>query len=343
MQIIDCKKLLRDLELLQPGLSPKGIIEQSDCFIFKGGFITTFNDDIACTLASDLKFTGAVQAKPLLALLKKITDKTIEVDVSERSLLIKGVRKNAAVRMQAEIVLPIDDINIPENGWKPLVDGFCEYIGVVYQCASKDESLFALTCVHIHPDYIEACDNTQLIRYNTKTKFTDSVLIRREAMMHIAHLDVKEFVEAESWVHFKNAGGLVVSCRKHIDEYPKEIDIVLTITGEKVILPDKIGTAAETAGIFSADKLNNDSIEIHLLPNKVKIKGEGQDGHYIETQKLNYSGPEIRFLISPAMLNEVTIKQQECEVNQSCLKIDSGKFIYITRLDAVGEDTDEAE
>ena len=147
MQTVDREKFLQELELLQPGLSPKEIIEQSGCFIFKNGYITTFNDDIACTLITDLKFTGAVQAKPLLALLKKLKDKVIEIDISETSLIIKGRRKEAAIRMQADIILPIDDIDIPEDGkWKSLVDGFCEYVGVVYQCASKDE---ALSLIHI--------------------------------------------------------------------------------------------------------------------------------------------------------------------------------------------------
>jgi len=340
MQTIDREKFLHDLELLQPGLSAKEIIEQSGCFIFKNGNITTFNDDIACTLATDLNFTGAVQAKPLLELLKKIKDKVIEIDVSEKSLIIKGRRKEAAIRMQADIILPIDDINIPEKDtkWKSLTDGFCEYVGVVYQCASTDESLFALTCVHICPDYIEACDNAQLIRYDIKTKFNNPVLIRREAMMHIAHLDVNSFVETDSWVHFKNAACLIVSCRKHVDEFPTEIDNVLNVSGDKVILPDKIGAAADIAGIFSSSKDKDDAIEISLQPNRVKIKGEGHNGYYTETQKLKYDGPNLKFLISPAMLHEVTRKQSECEINKTCLKIDSGKFVYITRLDAVEDE-----
>ena len=49
----------------------------------------------------------------------------------------------------------------------------------------------------------------------------------------------------------------------------------------------------------------------------------------------------MRFLISPAMLKEITRKQNECEVNQSCLKINGAKFVYITRLNAVDAEEDE--
>ena len=48
--LIDRAKLLAALELVSPGLSPREILEQSSCVVFRGGRIATFNDEVACSV-----------------------------------------------------------------------------------------------------------------------------------------------------------------------------------------------------------------------------------------------------------------------------------------------------
>jgi hypothetical protein len=72
MNRINREEFLRNLESVEPGLSPREILEQSSCFIFQKGWIKTFNDEVACKIKSPLKLEGAVQAAPLLAILSAI-------------------------------------------------------------------------------------------------------------------------------------------------------------------------------------------------------------------------------------------------------------------------------
>ena len=90
MQKVNRELLLQQLQAVQPGLSDKDVVEQSSCVVFKDGKITTFNDEIACSIKTDVKFTGAVPAKALIELLKKLPEETIEIEPTEGELLITG-------------------------------------------------------------------------------------------------------------------------------------------------------------------------------------------------------------------------------------------------------------
>jgi len=340
MQTIDREKLIRTLEAVQPGLSNKDIVEQSSCFVFQNGMVHTFNDEIACSLATDVKITCAVQAVTLLELLKRLPDKAVEISVTEHELKIKGKRRKAGVRMEKDILLPIDKISSPkESAWTTLHDDFCEALSVVRQCTGKDEGAFALTCVHITPKFIESCDSYQITRFKMKTRFKESILIRKEAALHIGSLDITEFAEDETWAHFRNASGLVVSCRRYIEEYP-DMKEILQVKGTKTTLPEGLAKTADTAGIFSAEADASNTVGVTLTAGKLILRGEGNNGWYRETKKIKYDGPNMQFLIAPELLKEITKRHRDCEITPDRLKVDGGKFVYVTCLEAVEEGTE---
>ena len=51
---INRMNLLNVLESVHPGLSKRDMVEQSACFVFQGGRVITFNDEIACSLETEL-------------------------------------------------------------------------------------------------------------------------------------------------------------------------------------------------------------------------------------------------------------------------------------------------
>ncbi len=85
---VDRKLFLMQLESVMPGLSTREIIEQSSCFIFKDGKVQTYNDEIGCTQNSCLSIRGAVQALPLISILRKLKEKYLEVIPESEELLI---------------------------------------------------------------------------------------------------------------------------------------------------------------------------------------------------------------------------------------------------------------
>jgi hypothetical protein len=331
---VNRKALLEVLEAVQPGLSAEGTIEQSDCFVFRDGRVFTYDDEVACSAECSVEMTGAVRAKPLLELLNKLPEEVLEMEVTESELRVKGQRRKSGVRMEHEILLAVGAIGWPkEKDWKPLPSDFCEAAEVARQCVSKDSGAFSLTCVHIGPKFMESCDNDQATRYNLKTGFKEDALIRSRAVLHLGHMSVTEFAEAEGWVHFRNANGLTLSCRRYAEDFP-DLTSVLEVNGSKVQLPEGLAAAADLARVFSKDSVENDKVQLSLRGNKLIVQGEGPTGWYRETKAVEYEGDDLMFRIAPSMLKSVLARSTECWLAEDKLWIDAGKFVYVTSLDA---------
>jgi hypothetical protein len=300
---INRELLLKEVEAVMPGLSKKELIEQSSCVVFKDKKVHTYNDEVACSYATDIPLEGAIQAEPLAELLRRRKDEELEIEVGEGALNIKGKRFKSSIRMENEVLLPINAIKEPKK-WKKLPTNFTDGLKYVISCAGRDESQFALTCVHVAPDFIEACDNQQISRYKTKTG---------------------------SWVRFRNPSGLILSCRRYSEDYPN-MDAILKVDGTKTALPKGIKDAVSCAEIFSSQNVDDDTVSVDLTKNKLKISGEGASGSYEETKKIKYAGDNISFRIPPTLLVELVNKSNECEVTKDRLKIEFDKLIYVTAL-----------
>jgi hypothetical protein len=329
--IVDREQLLKELESVTPGLSSREIIEQSSCFAFQNGVVATYNEEISCFQSTCLKIQGSVQAMKLLALLRKMMDKTVDITAGKAELRIKGKgRRRAGILMESKITLPIDSIKQPRK-WIPLSDDFTEAVAMVESCVGKDQTQFHLTCVHLCPDWIEACDNVQVARFVTKTNLRSKILVRREQLKHVVSLGMTEFGKTREWLHFRNPNGLHLSCRLYIQEYP-DIAPILKVTGTKTQLPKGIEKAVERASIFSETNVNDNQVVVSISKGKVNIKGTGTSGWYSETKRINYDGAPMCFTIPPFLLNEIVAKYDECIINKNRLKINVGKFSYVTVL-----------
>jgi DNA polymerase III sliding clamp (beta) subunit (PCNA family) len=334
---INREQFLNDLEAVKAGLSPREFIEQSSCFVFQNGMVMTFNDEVACRKEIGLKLTGAVQATSLLAILDKLDDPELKVRENDKGELeFRGKSKGFGVTKDAEIFLPIDRVEMPEK-WRDLPKEFIEAIGIVQHCVSSDESRFHLTCVHVHPDYIEACDNLQVMRCNISTGLKRPILIRGSSIKHITDLAVDKVALTKSWIHFKNQSGLVFSCRRYNEEYPS-LSKAITFEGHPITIPKGMKEASERAAVFASDKSGDPLVVVKLSNGVIRIKGEGITGWYSEVKKIAYDGPPLEFLIAPDLLRHISENYTDAHIIDSRLKVTGGGWVYVTML---GEKEDQ--
>jgi hypothetical protein len=324
------EQMLKEINAVMPGLSQREIIEQSSCVVFMDGKICTYNDEVACSYPSKMDIEGAVVALPMVAILEKLTEDEVTVDTTEASVIIRGKAKRATIRMEKDIHLPIANIEKPGT-WAKLGKGFNEALNLVQACAGKDDSQFLLTCVHIHPDYIEACDNEQVSRFNDKTGFTSELMVRRDSIKHIVALDMTHVSETKNWVHFKNPSNLILSCRRYNDAYP-DMSPILQVSGSPLTLPKSIGEAVERCEVFSAESTDDNLLTVSLTKGKLRVKGEGAHGDFVESRKIKYEDEDLAFRIAPYLLVDLVDKHNQCEVTSNRLKITVGKLDYVTVL-----------
>ena len=327
---INREKLLDQLISVRPGLSQREVIEQSSCVVFQDGRIITFNDEVACSRKSCLPIEGAVIAQPFIDVLSKLKEDTIEIEVQGEELLLKSGKKRAGIRMETEVLLPIESLEKP-NKWQKLPDDFGDAVHLVSRCAGKDASEFVMTCVHLHPEWIEACDNYQAGRYKIAIGIKKSFLIRSESLSMVESLNVTKFSQTKNWVHFKNPDGLILSFRKYLDEYPK-ISKIVKIKGDPLTLPKGIKDSVERAQIFSAENAEEKKIHLQLKGKVLRLKAEGATGWYEEPLKIKYQGNKMSCLIDPNLLVSLAERNSKCTVDTRRMIAQTGKFRYITVL-----------
>jgi hypothetical protein len=338
--------LVRCLESVAPGLaSGQETVEQSSCFVFKKGKILTFNEEVYCATTCDVNgLSGAVRSGPLLAILRALPDKEVEIRPGEGVVTVLGKARRGAIKYETMIGLPVDLVEKPGD-WSPLPEEFNEAAELVHKCAGEDRSAFERTCVHFHPKRIEATDNFQLARYGLKfTGHTEPFLLRKESVKAILPLGMTKYSVTDGWCHFTNPSGVLVSCRKWQGDFP-DLSKHFASEGTPVTLPKGLAEAAERALVFSSEDKDSDWITVDLDGTRVKVRGEGVSGWYTETKKAKFDGPPIKFLISPQLLAELVKNHTDCTLTDRLLKVDAGKFKYATVLNVsapVVEETADA-
>jgi hypothetical protein len=333
---VNRQEFLQQLVAVSAGLSQQEVIEQSSCFVFDKGLVITYNDEVSCRQPTSLEFTGAVQARPLLSILQKLADESLEIIPSSEELLLHGKRSRVGIRMEKQITMPIHNVG-SFGKWLSLPENFADAIKLVSNCVGKEETQFWSTCVHLDSRWVEACDNFQLSRYHVSLAVKEkSVLVKGKAISSLVDLNMCEFSEKESWMHFRNKDGLVFSCRRYIEMFP-ELDKLLKVTGTPTVLPKGLSDAIDKAEIFSGENADSNQVLIELSPGKLRIKGIGVSGWYSETKKIKYSGDTMSFMIAPKLLGELCRRYHECEITKDRLKVSDGKFVYVASLEKVKE------
>lgn len=328
---IEREALLGDLELVRPGLSPREFIEQSACFVFQNGHVITFNDEVSCRKKTAIQSTGAVAAKALLEVLHKVDDASLEVEDDGGEIQFKGNGKRFGVAVEKEISLPIDRVEMPEN-WHPFEKRVIEAVGMVQHCVGKDESKFITTCVHLFPNGVESCDNRQMMRCSLPTGLKKSVIVRGTSIAHICVLAMDKIALTQSWLHFTNSSGLILSCRRYDEQFP-DLSSILSFKGEPTSIPKDLAKVCDRASIFAEGEEGAEPlVSVSLIPGKLKIVGEGHAGWYKEIKNIVYDGPPLDFCVAPELLRHIGEKYSDAEVGQDRLKVKGGNWTYITAL-----------
>lgn len=336
---VDREDFLRRLEEVEPGLARREVIQQSSCFVFVNGRVCTFNEDVACRTKSGLPkdLVAAVQAKPLVELVRDMRDKFLEIGVEGERFLVKGKQaEEARIRMESTLLLPLDAVDKPGE-WKRLHEDFIDAVTIVHECASDDQTAPRFTCVHVHPDYMEACDNKQLVRFKLPTGVKKPVLVRAESLAFVLKFELTEMSETENYLHFRGPSGMVLSCRKTDEEY-EDFDDQFKVKGEKAVLPRVLLKAVRRANIFSSDADKN-KVKVSIKPGGLRIVGVGAIGEYKKVTKFKYKGKPMQFYAAPALLQAIVERYQDCQISDNHkLKVNGGKFCFLASLDVTEQE-----
>jgi hypothetical protein len=154
MSKVNREEFLRAVERCVPGLDVKPSIEQSSCFNLFSGRVVSFNKSVWCMNNSTLppEIVGAVAAKRLIEVLRKLDDEFVDVSVKKEHLLIGSTQDDIGFRLQANLALPVW---LDQDGpWEKLDEVFSDAVEMVRDCAGSDtQKQWIATTVSVTPGF----------------------------------------------------------------------------------------------------------------------------------------------------------------------------------------------
>lgn len=333
---IQREEFLARLRLVQPGLMTKGIIEQGNCFVFKDGWVYTFNEQICCRTKVDVDFSGAVVATSFLNLLEVLDDDSLDMFVKDGTVRLMGKNKGAKYALQKKIKLNLELVQEPTS-WKRLPDNFTDALALVQECTAVKKTNYALTCVHIHPKWIEATDRFQIARYTVDMPLKESVLVPKDNIKCIVQIEPYSMAVSPTWTHFRTKDKqTIVSCLSSKESFKDYTEFINSAGGENITLPKGLEEAAQRASKLSEESPNN-KLLLEIDKERIRVRGIGITGEYYEDEKVEYDGKPMKFQISPKLLMELTQRHSECKLSDK-LKVELGAFTWICGLGKVQSD-----
>ena len=327
---VERKTLLRDLLLVLPGVSKRETIQQSSCVVFHKNRLYSLSQEIACSLPTDLngEINGAVQVEKLIKMLQLLPDEEVDFSQEAKSLSIKTGKRRSSFAMEAEVLLPIHEVELPK-AWSPLSAGFAEAADLACKCC-KTGTDFTKECVHVHKNHVEAHSLTTMVRSVLDNVVQRSVLVRGESLQKMVQLGMTKTAETDNWLHFKNPIGLRLSVRKWVMESYPQLDEFLDLRGRELVFPKGLKESVTLAQVLA----DEDNLHLTVSEGKMLLESRSVQGRYSEEVALKgYKGPQIRFMVPAKMLLELLEKHASAEVTKHTLRVNTDKYVWASCLE----------
>lgn len=322
--------LLTALEIVKPGLANKEIVDQATSFAFIDGGVTTFNNEISISHpVTGVNIEGAIQASELYQFLKKVKVEEIEMETTDNEIILKAGRSRAGLIRQAEIKLPLKEINEHKN-WQPIPEHFLKAIEMTSGVCAQSVTKPIMNSVHIcDKGYVEGSDNYRIMRHRIGKLPMKTFLIPSGSAKELLKLDLVEMAEGKGWVYFRSKTGTVISCRMFADKYPNT-DTFLKVTGTEITFPADIREILERAEIFcNSTKIADDTVEITLKSKRLLFSSKSDTGWFKESVETDYNGAPITFLITPTLFRNILNETKSGVLSERFLKFQGVNWEYV--------------
>ena len=340
---IEREELIQALEVVEAGLASTEVIQQGASFIFHDKRLFAFNDVVAISAPSPLDIEGAVQGRELITFLKKMKNKTVDISVDEKQLMIEAGKTKAGIRLQEEILLPITTIK-PKGGWNELPKNFVNAMTFTQFSIGKNDHRPLLTCLHVKDDFAESTDGFRATRYTLSEKIDDEFLIPYGAVKDVITFKPTHYNLTPGWVHFHNEEEILFSCRTFPDpsEFP-DTNRIFDLEGPAIELPEKLGDILERAAIFTMEKDGHKSVDIQIEDGWIKARGEGDRGWSEEETRVRYKGGLIHIKINPQFLLQAFSKLNNMVVGENSVELIGDSFRHVIMLMATDTNSPRTE
>lgn len=339
-------EVLQKLENAAVAITGKAILEQSNTFVFQAGELVTFNGEVLTRQPSPFgnEIEGSIIASNLLMTMQRFPDDTLQIRQRDGELRIKGKRRESGIKMMAEVLLPYDDVPVPEK-FRKMPDNLPGFLVQAARVCGKDETAPKTTHVHITKDRVESTDSYRAFRAKIETNLPRPILVHAMNLIDACKFDIKKMsVSKADWFHVRTSDGMVISLICSADKYykPKLLNGLFDIEGEEVTLPSNLSEILSRAEVMDTPNLSIDGwdsqVTIYLSENLIRITSQKEEGWFRESKKVKYEGPDMSFTIHPTFLKELVEQTRKVILNKRQIKISTRNIEFTATLKLSGNE-----
>jgi DNA polymerase III sliding clamp (beta) subunit (PCNA family) len=334
---IKLSELKTVLNHLKPGLSGnKETTEQSGSFAFSDGMAYTYNDEVSVSAPFDLGVSGAVSAKELLLLAEKLEGEEADISMDENELHIKCGKIRAGIRLDSEILMPLDQIVLNDIKWHPLPVEFKQAIKDTLFSTDKNTYTPVFSTINCKENTVESTNNERATRWTLpKTKSLDFLLNAEAAKLLVQYDKIEEWGKSEDWIHFK-IEDTIFSCRTFDEKFP-DLTPYFKKNGFEFEFPESILDILGRADIFIDEEFDQDKSVSIIINSKglLRIRAEGNNGWFEETHRTRQKPEkEIQFSINPKYLQQILSYVNTAIIGEDTILFIAENFKHVVALEA---------
>jgi len=333
---IKTQDFLSILSSIKPGIDQKGLIENTDNFIFTEQYIASFNDNICIIYPFKGEFKCSVPAEELYQTIKCFDNNLLDIFIDNNLLNI--IDNNTVVKLKIDyaddIINIIDSFQITNKKMKNLPKDFLEALSLCRLSVLKDKQRPAMNCIFIEDEYMASTDGMRISEYHLSQSMDCSILLPVFSVNYLLNYPIKYFYLTSRWVFFKTDN--LFFCSRLIDsEFPNYEKIFRDFkSSRKINFPENIKSKLQPAIIFAeGDNKYDKSIHLEIKNNKLICKSQNDYGSLlIKEDYKNEENINISFDINPYFLLEILKYTQTFKYNDTKILFKSNSFNHIIAL-----------
>ncbi len=318
---VNRKELVEKLNRLKYGL-PKGNIVQDDyCFLFFGGRIYTYNDDVCISTKFDMDNDFAVRADEFLSTLQKITPDIFTLIVTEKTVKIKAKNYKAEVACTDSESLrdKIESLKIGAGRkWKKLPEGFSEGLKLCSFSVGANMTNVIFTYINVDNNKVMSSDEYRVSEYKMKEEIEDNLLLRGTAAIDLVKFDMVKYFVEKGGIYFKNKEYVFWVRKDELErEYP-DFSSDFKFKGSSLEFPEDTKDLVDFCSIFSQEDFElKKKITVNISDGKIMVIGEASGvGKGSAVVDIDYNKKDINFEIHPRLFLEVLNKTMRVKIGE---------------------------
>jgi len=329
---VNRQDFLKVLNTVICGAHRQEVLEQSNCFIFREGLVTSFNGEILATaVLKESPGEFAVPAHDLINLIAKFPDDEIELTIKGNELMVAGKKKRAGLTTQNEILLPIEDIPVPKKFGK-IKEGVMEALSMAAKVCSSSNEDYRVSHVQIAPDKIQATDKLRFLRVTIDTGLK-KILVPAGPINAVSGINITSVSLTKGWLWIGNKEvKLGICCTE--EEYYEDalIDGVIDMDKPNIVqLPEEMEKVLDRALIMAKDDCTRMS-KIKLSKKSITVRTQKESGWYEERQPVKYKGDDMELMVGLSLFKDLLNKTNKAYVSQEKMKMKKDNVEFLVCL-----------